>query len=151
MFFGSNKSKRIYFELWMWYLISWQMRIKTVEILSKTSKKIFFDGSAVQNKYESFHIFPFMSFPPTGMLRFLNGLLSIWLDRIERCVLPSHTSVFDSQSGLKFFRFFFNRLGCLFNCEIISTYICDPPQDFNAKTKEFILTRFSTLAKILPH
>ena len=40
--------------------------------------------------------------------------------------------------------------------------ICDPPQDFNAKgestrttrfhfkTKEFILTRFSTLA-ILPH
>ena len=42
------------------------------------------------------------------------------------------------------------------------THICDPPQDFNAKgestrttrfhfkTKEFILTRFSTLA-ILPH
>ena len=41
-------------------------------------------------------------------------------------------------------------------------HICDPPQDFNAKgestrttrfhfkTKEFILTRFSTLA-ILPH
>ena len=41
-------------------------------------------------------------------------------------------------------------------------YICDPPQDFNAKgestrmtrfhfkTKEFILTRFSTLT-ILPH
>ena len=47
---------------------------------------------------------------------------------------------------------------------ILSLYctICDPPQDFNAKgestcttrfhfkTKEFILTRFSTLA-ILPH
>ena len=31
--FRSNKSKRIYFELWMWLLISWQMRIKTVEIL----------------------------------------------------------------------------------------------------------------------
>ena len=45
---------------------------------------------------------------------------------------------------------------------IKNTIICDPPQDFNAKcestrttrfhfkTKEFILTRFSTLA-MLPH
>ena len=50
--------------------------------------------------------------------------------------------------------------GCVF--PLPSVFICDPPQDFNAKgestrttrfhfkTKEFILTRFSTLA-ILPH
>ena len=78
--------------------------------------KCFFDSSAVQNKYESFHIFPFMSFPPTGMLRFPNGLLSRWLDWVERCVLSSHTSGFDSQWSLKIFRFCVNRLGCLFNC-----------------------------------
>ena len=47
-------------------------------------------------------------------------------------------------------------------CARFSEVICDPPQEFNAKgestrttrfhfkTKEFILTRFSTLA-ILPH
>ena len=80
-------------------------------------QKNFFDGSAVQNKYESFHIFPFMSFPSTGMLRFANGLLSRWLDWIKCCILSSHTSGFDSQSSMKFFRFFFYRLGCLFKCE----------------------------------
>ena len=31
-------------------------------------------------KYESFHIFPFMSFPPSGVLQTQNDLLSRWLD-----------------------------------------------------------------------
>ena len=37
---------------------------------------------------------------------------------IEHCVWSSQRSGFDSQSSLKFFSaFFFNCLGCLFNCE----------------------------------
>ena len=37
---------------------------------------IFIHGS----KYESFHMFTFMSFPPSGILRTHNGLLFSWLN-----------------------------------------------------------------------
>ena len=41
-----------------------------------------------------------------------------WLAlKIERCVRSSQTSGFDYRSSLNFFRFFFNCLRCLFNCE----------------------------------
>ena len=47
-------------------------------------------------------IFPF--------IYYMNGMAR-W---IEHCVRSSQRSVFDSRSSLNFFRFFFNRLGCLF-------------------------------------
>ena len=51
-----------------------------------------------------FHIFPFMSFQPSGILRTHNSLLS----RALRPVI--------AKARVSVIRFFFNRLGCLFNC-----------------------------------
>ena len=56
--------------------------------------------SACSSKYDLFHIFNFMSFPPSGILGTHNGLLSSWLDSlkewIERCVRSSRRTGFDS-------------------------------------------------------
>ena len=54
------------------------------------------------SKYDLFHIFKFMSFPPSGILETHNGLLSSWLDSlkewIERWVRSSRRTGFDCWS-----------------------------------------------------
>ena len=47
-----------------------------VEVVHSTAKIMFIRSS----EYESFHIFQFMSYPPLGILRTHNGLLSSWFD-----------------------------------------------------------------------
>ena len=61
------------------------------------------------------YTFPFMPFPPSGIIHTHIDLFSWWLDYLYGRSLKR--SGFDSRSSLNLFRFFFNRLVCFFNCE----------------------------------
>ena len=61
------------------------------------------------------YTFPFMPFPPSGIIHTHIDLFSWWLDYLYGRSLKR--SGFDSRSSLNLFRFFFNRLVCLFNCK----------------------------------
>ena len=61
------------------------------------------------------YTFPFMPFPPSGIIHTHIDLFSRWLDYLYGRSLKR--SGFDSWSSRNLFSFFLNHLVCLFNCK----------------------------------
>ena len=83
----------------------------------KKEPKKWFINFFRSSKYDSFHIFQFVSFPASGILRTQNGLVSRCssIDRALRLVIAKFRVRFPVKPDYSSVQFFFNRLSCSFN------------------------------------